>query len=70
MTPLRTRVEAEYEQIERVLEAFPQDQAYAGLSALELAGLSTLLHNFYNGIENVLKQVVQDRGLGMPDGPS
>jgi uncharacterized protein YutE (UPF0331/DUF86 family) len=70
MTPLRTRVEAEYEQIERVLEAFPQDQAYADLSALELAGLSTLLHNFYNGIENVLKQVVQDRGLGMPDGPS
>jgi uncharacterized protein YutE (UPF0331/DUF86 family) len=70
MTPLRARVDAEFEQIERVLEAFPQDRPYADLSALELAGVSTLLHNFYNGIENVLKQVVQTQGLLVPDGPS
>jgi hypothetical protein len=70
MTPLRARVDAEFEQIERVLETFPQDQPYPDLSTLELAGLSTLLHNFYNGIENVLKQVVQGQGLRLPDGPS
>ena len=70
MKPLRERVEAELEQIERVLAEFPQNRLYADLSTLELAGLSTLLHNFYNGIEAILKQVVQDRGLAIPDGPS
>ena len=70
MTPLSARIDAEFEQIERVLEAFPKDRPYADLSTLELAGLSTLLHNFYNGIENVLKQVVQGQGLRLPDGPS
>ena len=70
MKPLRERVGAELEQIERVLAEFPQNRLYADLSTLELAGLSTLLHNFYNGIEAILKQVVQDRGLAIPDGPS
>ena len=70
MKPLRERVEAELEQIERVLAEFPQNRLYADLSVLELAGLSTLLHNFYNGIEAILKHVVQDRGLAIPDGPA
>lgn len=70
MTPLRERVEAEFEQVERVLAAFPHDQPYSDLSTLELAGVSTLLHNFYNGVENVLKQATQSRGLPVPSGPS
>ena len=70
MKPLRERVEAELEQIERVLAEFPQNRQYADLSVLELAGLSTLLHNFYNGIEAILKHVVQDQGLTVPDGPA
>lgn len=70
MKPLRERVEAELEQIERVLAEFPQNRQYADLSVLELAGLSTLLHNFYNGIEAILKHVVQHQGLTVPDGPA
>ncbi len=70
MRQLRKHVEAEFEQIERVLTEFPQNRLYTDLSTLELAGVSTLLHNFYNGIENILKHVVQDRGLTVPDGPS
>lgn len=70
MRLLRKRVEAEFEQIERALTEFPQNRLSTDLSTLELAGVSTLLHNFYNGIENILKHVVQDRGLTVPDGPS
>ena len=35
-----------------------------------MAGISTLLHNFYNGIEDILRRVVQHRELNVPDGDS
>lgn len=69
MTDYRQRIEAELEAIERTLEAFPQ-QSLASLSMLELAGVAALLHNFYNGVENVIKQLCLARGLSMPSGAS
>ena len=60
MTSLRERVEAEFENIERVLAELPEKRPYSELSILELAGVSTLLHNFYNGIENILKHIYMD----------
>jgi hypothetical protein len=68
MSSLKERIEAEFEQIERTLGALPVHRPCAELSPLELAGVAALLHNFYNGIENVLKQVIQDRGLDIPAG--
>lgn len=70
MTSLRDQVEAEFENIERVLAEFPDGQPFSALSTLELAGVSTLLHNFYNGLENILKYIVQSRELDVPDGAS
>lgn len=32
--------------------------------------MAALIHNFYNGVENVLKQLVISKGLIIPDGPS
>ncbi len=41
MRLLRKYVDAEFEQIERVLTEFPQNRLYTDLSTLELAGVST-----------------------------
>ena len=69
MPDYRLRVEAEYEAIRNLLSTLP-NCPLSTLSALELAGAGALLYNFYNGIENVLKQVFQMKVLVVPQGES
>jgi uncharacterized protein YutE (UPF0331/DUF86 family) len=37
-----------------------------GRSVVELAAIGTFLHNVYNGIENILKQILAERGVEVP----
>jgi hypothetical protein len=70
MSRLRDRIDAELENIESSLVLLPTAEQLPYLSPLEQAGVAGLLHSFYNGVENILKQIVLDRGLCLPDGPS
>lgn len=70
MTEINEYVEAEFENIERLVEELPAGDAVEKLSALELSGTAALTHGFYNGIENILKQVVINEGCQIPAGPS
>ena len=70
MSDLRSRIESEQEAVEKALDALTQARPLHGLSTLELAGVGALLHNFYNGLENILKQILLAKGLGMPEGPA
>jgi len=70
MSDLRSRIEAEQEAVERALEALTESDPLERLSTLELAGIGALLHNVYNGIENILKQVFLAKGLTTPEGPA
>jgi hypothetical protein len=70
MADIYEKVTAEFENIERVLVDLPKLDSLKQLSSLELAGVAALIHNFYNGVENILKQLVIYKGLLIPDGPS
>ena len=70
MADIRERVLVELENIEGVLKQMPGLEALSTLSPLELAGVAALLQSFYNGVENVLKQVVVERGLTFEKGAS
>ena len=68
MADFKDRVEAELENIEQVLSRLPKSSSLPNLSELELAGVAALIHSFYNGIENILKQAVREKKLSIPQG--
>ena len=68
MADLHERILAELENIGRIVDELKRCGSLSALSALELAGTGALLHNFYNGIENILKQVLLHEGIPLPSG--
>jgi len=46
----------------------PTAKSLPALTTLELAGVAALLHSFYNGLENILKQVSISRHTPLPAG--
>jgi len=70
MAELVECVGAELENIDGVLARVPSADNLSTLSELELAGVAALVQSFYNGIENILKQVLRSRGVLLPSGQS
>lgn len=70
MDKLKIRVRAELENLDGVFEELPDYKKLPYLSTLELAGVAALLHNFYSGVENVLKQILKSKNIIIPTGDS
>ncbi|MBW2368103.1 MAG: hypothetical protein JRH15_09475 [Deltaproteobacteria bacterium] len=70
MANLRDKIDIDIENINRVFAEMPTHETLPHLSTLELAGVATLLHNFYNGTENIIKRILIEKGLNIPQGSS
>lgn len=60
---------AEIENIEQIIKIFRDIEDIRKLKILELAGLGVYIHNFYNGLENILKRVLLSKGIRVKEGP-
>lgn len=70
MAELIDKIKAEYENIDNLISELPQKDQLPFLQFLEIAGVATLIHNFYNGIENILKLSFNEYNIPMPEGGS
>ena len=70
MSDLKTRISVELENIDLILAELPQAKDLPGLSRLELAGTAALVHNFYSGIESIIKQILLSKDVSVAEGGS
>lgn len=67
MDKLPKEILAENENVEITLENLSKAMLKIEKSVIELSAIATFLHNIYNGIENVLKQVMKSKNIGLPN---
>jgi hypothetical protein len=70
MVKLSEKIKAELENIDEIFKEIPISSNLSQISNLELAGVAAFLHNFYNGIENILKQILISKDVKLPEGES
>ncbi|MCK4652519.1 MAG: hypothetical protein KAT13_05500 [Methanosarcinales archaeon] len=56
----------ELENVSTVLDELEKIKDKPSKTVVELAGIGTFLHNFYTGIENILKQILHDEDIPIP----
>ena len=62
MVDITRQVAAEKENVEKALVNLRDAMGRREKSVVELAAIATFIHNIYNGIENILKQVLRAKG--------
>ena len=70
MAHLKDKIETQYENIDKLILELPDKDKLPYLEFLKLAGVATILHNFYNGIENILKLIFKEKRIPLPQGHS
>jgi uncharacterized protein YutE (UPF0331/DUF86 family) len=66
MAELPKQIRAEIENVEMALNNLKTVMARKEKTVIELAAIATFLHNIYNGIENILKQILLIRDIEVP----
>lgn len=66
MVDLSEKIEAEKDNIEKTLKNLEEAMRRKEKSIIELSAIATFLHNIYNGIENILKQILKEENINLP----
>jgi len=66
MDSLTKEILAEKENVEEALQNLKDAMSRKEKSVIELSAIATFLHNIYNGIENILKQVMKVIDIEIP----
>ena len=66
MDKLRKQILAEEENVEIAFGNLKQTIEREEKTVIELAAIGTFLHNIYNGVENILKQIIVANGGELP----
>ncbi|MEA1894359.1 MAG: hypothetical protein U9N36_03975 [Euryarchaeota archaeon] len=66
MDKLRKHIRAEGENVEIALGNLKQTIEREEKTVIELAAIGTFLQNIYNGVENILKQIIVAKGGELP----
>lgn len=70
MADLSQKIEVEYDNIQSIIDNLNKIGDLNNLSELELRGTASFVHNFYNGIEHILKLILKEKDIPLPDGSS
>jgi len=70
MAKLPKQILVEKDNVEKTLANLKEAMERSEISSVELAAIGTFLHNIYNGIENILKQIVRLKGIEVPKSES
>lgn len=66
MAKLSQRIQVELDNISQVLLELGKIRNKKSKSTVELAGIATFIHNFYNGVENILNQILKEKNVIVP----
>jgi uncharacterized protein YutE (UPF0331/DUF86 family) len=66
MDELTEQILAEKENVDIALHNLETVMARTEKTVIELAAIATFIHNIYNGIENILKQILISRDIMVP----
>ena len=66
MVKLSEKIEAEKENVDRTLANLKEVMERDEKGVIELSAMATFLNNFYNGVENILKQSLKATGINIP----
>jgi hypothetical protein len=68
MADLQEKIAVELENAEKILALLQKTGNLSEFSPVELAGVGAFLHNFYNSIENIIKQILLANAIEIPSG--
>ena len=70
MVNLKKKVEAEFQNIKRILEELEKVKDKEEKDLVVIVGIGAYIQNIYSGMENIIKQILIDLEVTIPNSPT